>query len=72
MASKRSYHLLCPIARGLDRVGDRWTLLVLRDLHAGPARFKDIQEGLPGLASNLLTTRLRRLQEENVGGPNVE
>ncbi len=66
MASKRSYHLLCPIARGLDRVGDRWTLLVLRDLHAGPARFKDIQEGLPGLASTLLTTRLRRLQDDGL------
>jgi len=59
----RTYHLLCPIARALDRIGDRWGLLVLRDLHAGPARFSDLQTGLPGLASNLLTTRLRQLQE---------
>ncbi|MEM9193784.1 MAG: helix-turn-helix domain-containing protein [Myxococcota bacterium] len=59
----RSYKLLCPIARALDRVGDRWTLLVLRDLHAGPARFVDLAQGLPGIASNLLTSRLAQLQD---------
>ena len=61
MAKQRSYKLLCPIARGLDRVGDRWTLLVLRDLHAGPARFSDLQRGLTGIAANLLTERLTKL-----------
>jgi DNA-binding HxlR family transcriptional regulator len=66
MGQKRRYRLLCPIARGLDRVGDRWTLLILRDLHAGPARFKDLQEGLPGIASNLLTTRLQQLQQDEL------
>jgi DNA-binding HxlR family transcriptional regulator len=60
----RSYRLLCPIARGLDLVGDRWTLLVLRDLHAGPVRFNELHGGLPGLASNLLTDRLRRLESD--------
>jgi DNA-binding HxlR family transcriptional regulator len=60
----RRYRLLCPIARALDRVGDRWTLLILRDLHAGPARFVDLQAALPGLAPNLLTTRLRQLEED--------
>ena len=64
MSRSRRYRLLCPIARGLDHVGDRWTLLVLRDLHAGPARFTDLQSGLPGLASNLLTDRLRRLEDD--------
>ena len=61
MAKIRSYKLLCPIARGLDRIGDRWTLLILRDLHAGPARFSDLQHGLTGIAANLLTDRLNKL-----------
>ncbi len=58
----RSYNLLCPISRALDHVGDRWTLLILRDLHAGPARFKDLQTGLAGIASNLLSDRLHGLE----------
>lgn len=74
MTKTRSYKLLCPIARGLDRIGDRWTLLILRDLHAGPARFTDLQHGLKGIAANLLTDRLKKLSEdqlvENVDRPN--
>ncbi|MFT4705094.1 MAG: DNA-binding HxlR family transcriptional regulator [Bradymonadia bacterium] len=66
MSHKRSYRLLCPIARALDSVGDRWTLLILRDLHAGPARFGDLQAGLSGLASNLLTSRLRQLEDDGL------
>lgn len=66
MTGPRRYQMLCPIARALDHVGDRWTLLVLRDLHAGPARFSDLQAGLPGAASNLLTERLRRLEEDGL------
>ncbi len=62
MSRKRNYRLLCPIARALDAVGDRWTLLILRDLHAGPARFQELEEGL-GLASNLLSSRLSELAE---------
>jgi DNA-binding HxlR family transcriptional regulator len=65
MAQSRRYRLLCPIARALDRIGDRWTLLILRDLHAGPARFSDLQT-LPGIASNLLTSRLRQLEEDGL------
>ncbi len=61
MAKARSYKLLCPIARALDRIGDRWTLLILRDLHAGPMRFGELQKGLPGIAANLLTDRLNKL-----------
>lgn len=61
MAPARRYRLLCPVARALDRVGDRWTLLILRDLHAGPARFSDLQSGLKGIATNLLTERLNQL-----------
>ena len=47
-------------------MGDRWALVILRDLHAGPARFGDIQAGLPGLASNLLTTRLQQLVRDGL------
>ncbi len=66
MAGSRRYKLLCPIARALDRVGDRWTLLILRDLHAGPARFSDLQTGLSGIASNLLTDRLQQLIDDGL------
>jgi len=66
LKSSRQYRLLCPIARGLDRVGDRWTLLLLRDLHAGPARFTDLQSSLSGIAPNLLTERLRTLETEGL------
>ena len=66
MSTSRRYRLLCPVARGLDHLGDRWTLLLLRDLHAGPARFSDLQSGLPGLASNLMTDRLRRLEGDGL------
>lgn len=66
MARQRSYSLLCPIARALDAIGDRWSLLILRDLHAGPARFGDLQTGLTGIASNLLTERLVHLRNEGL------
>ena len=62
MTPSRTYNFLCPISRALDHVGDRWTLLILRDLHAGPARFKDLQTGLTGIASNLLSERLQALE----------
>jgi DNA-binding HxlR family transcriptional regulator len=62
MTAKRSYRLLCPIARALDVVGDRWALLIVRDLHAGPARFRDLETVL-GIATNLLSTRLTELTE---------
>jgi len=61
MSLARQYRLLCPIARALDLVGDRWALLILRDLHAGPARFSELLDGLTGIASNLLTSRLDQL-----------
>ena len=66
MAKPRSYKLLCPIARALDRIGDRWTLLILRDLHAGSARFSELQKGLTGIAANLLTERLAKLVEDGL------
>lgn len=62
----RGYRMMCPIARALDRLGDRWVLLMLRDLHAGPMRFGELREGLPGLASNLLAARLDKLQADGL------
>lgn len=70
MTNPRSYNLLCPISRALDHVGDRWTLLILRDLHAGPARFKDLQTGLKGIASNLLSDRLQALEASGLAQKN--
>ena len=58
MANK-SYQQYCGVAAALDRVGDRWTLLVLRELSFGPQRFTDLRAALPGIASNLLTARRR-------------
>ena len=57
----RSYHQFCPVAYALDLVGDRWTLLIMRELCFGPRRFVDILRGLPGIGTNLLSSRLRRL-----------
>ncbi len=62
----KTYALLCPIARALDFVGDRWALLILRELHAGPGRFSDLKAALPGLAANLLSTRLTDLARDGL------
>lgn len=62
----RSYHQYCGLARALDVVGDRWNLLIVRQLLLGPARFGDLASGLPGIASNLLTERLRLLEGAGV------
>lgn len=60
----RSYGQYCSIARGLDVVGDRWTLLIVRELLLrGSCRFTDLKNGLPGVASNLLSGRLKELEE---------
>jgi DNA-binding HxlR family transcriptional regulator len=52
----------CPVARTLDVVGDRWTILILRDLAFGHRRFVDLQTSLAGIAPNLLTARLKGLE----------
>lgn len=59
--TRRSYDQACPVATALDVVGERWTLLIVRDLFFGPLRFTDLRDGLPGLAPNLLADRLRFL-----------
>jgi DNA-binding HxlR family transcriptional regulator len=61
-SSPRSYDQYCAVARGLDVIGDRWTLLLVRDLLLGPQRYKDLLSGLPGIGTNLLADRLRELE----------
>ncbi len=56
------YHRFCPLARGLDVVGDRWTMVVIHELMAGPLRYNQLKEHLPGIGSNVLSDRLRRLE----------
>jgi DNA-binding HxlR family transcriptional regulator len=63
---KRSYDQYCAVAKALDVVGSRWTMLVVRELLGGPRRFGDLMEGLPGIGTNLLSQRLRELQEADV------
>src|SRR5690349_11845741 len=62
-AMKRSYSQFCAIAKALDVVGERWTLLIVRNLLVGGQRYKDLLETLPGITTNLLAARLRDLSE---------
>jgi DNA-binding HxlR family transcriptional regulator len=63
----RSYDEYCAIAKSLDVVGDRWTLLIVRELALrGACRYTDVRNGLPGIASNLLAERLRELERADV------
>ena len=57
----KSYGHYCALARGLDVVGERWSLLIVRELLGGPCRYSELSDGLPGIASNLLAERLRHL-----------
>ena len=59
----RSYQQNCPIALGLDVLGERWTLLILRELIGGARRYGDLRAQLPGIATNLLADRLRELED---------
>ncbi len=63
---KRTYDQYCPAARALDVVGERWTLLLVRDLMLGPRRYTDLLDGLPGLGPNVLAERLRGLEEQGI------
>lgn len=65
MAS-REYGQFCGLARAAELVGQRWTLLILRDLLVGPRRYSDLAAGLPGIPSNLLSTRLKELEEDGL------
>ncbi|HMG44963.1 MAG TPA: helix-turn-helix domain-containing protein [Acidimicrobiales bacterium] len=58
----RTYAQYCPISRALDVLGERWTLLILRDMLVGARRFNEIARGLPGISRALLSRRLRQLE----------
>ena len=64
--NRKCYGQYCPMARALDIVGDRWTILIVRELLGGPAAFQDLYDGLPGIARNLLSARLRRLESDGI------
>src|SRR5688500_15485784 len=66
MAVKRDYGQFCGLAGGLNVIGERWTLLVVRELLIGPARFNDIMDNLAGIGPNLLADRLRTLVAHGV------
>jgi DNA-binding HxlR family transcriptional regulator len=62
----RSYRQYCALARGLDAIGDRWVLLIVRELLGGPRRYGELAYGLPGIATNLLAERLRTMQAKGL------
>ncbi|KAA0024041.1 winged helix-turn-helix transcriptional regulator [Antrihabitans cavernicola] len=66
MTTKRSYGQYCGLARALDVVSSRWSLLIVRELLGGPARYGRLQAGLPGISTNLLAERLRELEDVGV------
>lgn len=62
----RSYDQFCPVARGLDKIGGRWTILIVRELLLGPRRYSDLEAGLPGVTPNVLAERLRDLRAAGI------
>src|SRR5215203_1796506 len=68
MPAKRTYGDPCGIARALDVVGERWALLVVRELLLGPQRFSDLRRALPRASSNIVADRLRELEDHGVVG----
>ena len=64
--TSRSYNQYCGLAYALDIVGERWTLLIVRELLPGPRRYKDLIEGLPGISTNLLSERLKSLEQQGI------
>lgn len=71
VAGVRSYRQACGLARALDVLGERWTILVLRELAMGPRRYKDLLESLTGIGTNLLAARLKTLETAGVIAPVV-
>jgi DNA-binding HxlR family transcriptional regulator/putative sterol carrier protein len=64
--ARHGYQQYCALARTLDVAGDRWTLLIVRELAPGPRRFTDLIDGLPGIPRKLLTDRLRALERDGI------
>ncbi|MFI8947248.1 winged helix-turn-helix transcriptional regulator [Streptomyces sp. NPDC053750] len=63
---RRSYDQYCSVARALDAVGDRWTLLIVRELLAGPRRYTDLHADLPGVSTDVLASRLKDMEREGL------
>jgi len=61
-----AYNQYCALAQALDRIGDRWTMLIVRELLVRPCRYSDLRDALPGIATNLLAERLRRLETDGI------
>jgi len=66
MSRKKPYHDGCATAHALDLIGERWALLIVRELVPGPKRFSDIKQALPGISTNILTNRLNELEAGHV------
>ena len=66
MARTQPYAQACPIARTLDIIGDRWTLLIIRDLFLGRTRFNEFRQSTPSISPRLLSERLKRLEEQEL------
>src|ERR671935_230838 len=64
--TSRTYDQFCGVARALDLVGERWALLLVRDLLLGPKRFTDLRRGLPRIGTNVLAARLQELERNGV------
>jgi DNA-binding HxlR family transcriptional regulator len=62
----KRYEQYCPVAHALDMVGDRWELLIVRELMHGPKRYTDLADGLPGIGTNILAARLRDLEASGI------
>ncbi len=62
----KSYDQACPVAKALEVLGDRWTLLIVRDLLRGPRRFQDFQTSLKGIAPTILSDRLKLMEEHGL------
>ncbi|MFF3572739.1 winged helix-turn-helix transcriptional regulator [Nocardia jiangxiensis] len=63
---RRNYDHFCSVSRALDVVGDRWSLLVVRELSSGPRRYSDLFADLPGISTDMLATRLRDLEQDGI------
>ncbi|MGW1213910.1 winged helix-turn-helix transcriptional regulator [Streptomyces sp. NPDC002499] len=66
MSPRRSYDQYCSAARALDVVGDRWTLLIVRELLAGPRRYTDLHADLPGVSTDVLASRLKGMERDDL------
>lgn len=63
---RRSYDQYCPLSRALDVIGERWTLLIVRELLAGPRRYTDLHADLPGVSTDVLAARLKEMEQDGL------